>query len=153
MPDREEPPTIPPGENAAAGEEAASESGGTQRDELLRLASVVAHQLKSPLSSVESVLATLLGGLAGPLEPRQRRLLEKALERCSTGVHLVRNLLRLRAVDRLDELPRDRAIVIVCSHGLRGYVASRVLTSNGFEDVAVLDGGLEAWPYAVERFD
>jgi NADPH-dependent 2,4-dienoyl-CoA reductase/sulfur reductase-like enzyme/rhodanese-related sulfurtransferase len=77
--------------------------GVDERDELLRLASVVAHQLKSPLSSVQNVLTTVLGGFAGPLETRQRWLLEKALERCSKGAHLVRDLMRLRAVDRLDD--------------------------------------------------
>jgi NADPH-dependent 2,4-dienoyl-CoA reductase/sulfur reductase-like enzyme/rhodanese-related sulfurtransferase len=75
----------------------------TERDELLRLASVVAHQLKSPLSSVQNVLTTVLGGFAGPLDTRQRWLLEKALERCSKGTLLVRDLMRLRAVDRLDD--------------------------------------------------
>lgn len=74
-----------------------------ERDELLRLASVVAHQLKSPLSSVQNVLTTVLGGFAGPLDTRQRWLLEKALERCSKGTLLVRDLMRLRAVDRLDD--------------------------------------------------
>jgi len=73
------------------------------RDELLRLASVVAHQLKSPLSSVQNVLTTVLGGFAGPLDARQRWLLEKALERCSKGTHLVRDLMRLRDVERLDD--------------------------------------------------
>jgi rhodanese-related sulfurtransferase len=48
-------------------------------------------------------------------------------------------------------LPRDRTIVVVCSFGLRSYEASRVLTTHGFEDVLVLDGGLEAWPYSLER--
>lgn len=76
---------------------------GDERDELLRLASVVAHQLRSPLSSVQSVLTTVLGGFAGPLHARQRWLLEKALERCSTGAHLVRDLLRLRTVDQIAE--------------------------------------------------
>jgi rhodanese-related sulfurtransferase len=52
---------------------------------------------------------------------------------------------------RLHDLPRDRSIVVVCSLGLRGYEASRVLTAHGFEDVAVLDGGLEAWPYPAEQ--
>jgi NADPH-dependent 2,4-dienoyl-CoA reductase/sulfur reductase-like enzyme/rhodanese-related sulfurtransferase len=85
------------------GRQERTEGGEDQRDELLRLASVVAHQLKSPLSSVQTVLTTVLGGFAGPLDARQRWLLEKALGRCSKGVDLVRDLLRLRAVDRLGD--------------------------------------------------
>jgi NADPH-dependent 2,4-dienoyl-CoA reductase/sulfur reductase-like enzyme/rhodanese-related sulfurtransferase len=73
------------------------------RDELMRLASVVAHQLKAPLASVQNVLTTVLGGFAGPLDARQRWLLEKALERSSKGLRLVRDLLRLRSVDRLQD--------------------------------------------------
>ena len=83
--------------------ESRTPDGVNERDELLRLASVVAHQLKSPLSSVQNVLTTVLGGFAGPLDTRQRWLLEKALERCSKGAYLVRDLMRLRAVDRLDD--------------------------------------------------
>ncbi len=99
--ERAEPPL------SSASSVASDQSEGSARpgdqDELLRLASVIAHQLKSPLSSVETVLATVLGGFAGPLETRQRWLLEKARERCARGTHLVRDLLRLRTVDRLDD--------------------------------------------------
>jgi rhodanese-related sulfurtransferase len=52
---------------------------------------------------------------------------------------------------RLHELPHDRTIVVVCSLGLRSYEAARVLKTHGFDDVLALDGGLEAWPYSVER--
>lgn len=54
---------------------------------------------------------------------------------------------------RLDELPRDRTIVLVCKLGLRGYEASLILKANGFEDVRVLDGGLDAWPFDLERLE
>jgi len=87
----------------AGREEARTPQSPDERDELLRLASVVAHQLKTPLSSVQNVLTTVLGGFAGPLDARQRWLLEKALERCSKGAYLVRDLMRLRAVDRMDD--------------------------------------------------
>jgi NADPH-dependent 2,4-dienoyl-CoA reductase/sulfur reductase-like enzyme/rhodanese-related sulfurtransferase len=78
-------------------------AGASERDELLRLASVIAHQLRSPLSAVQTVLGSLLGGFAGPLDPRQRWLVEKAWERCGSGLGLVRNLLRLRSLGQLDE--------------------------------------------------
>jgi NADPH-dependent 2,4-dienoyl-CoA reductase/sulfur reductase-like enzyme/rhodanese-related sulfurtransferase len=103
MSGQREPSPTPPADTGAGGKEARTKTGGDERDELLRLASVVAHQLKSPLSSVQSVLTTVLGGFAGPLDARQRWLLEKALDRCSKGTDLVRDLLRLRAVDRLDD--------------------------------------------------
>lgn len=74
-----------------------------ERDELLRMASVVAHQLRSPLNAVQTVLGSVLGGFAGPLDPRQRWMLEKAFQRCGYGVELVRDLLKLRSVEQLED--------------------------------------------------
>ena len=34
--------------------------------------------------------------------------------------------------DRLDELPRDKEILVYCQVGLRGYLACRILTQHGF---------------------
>lgn len=48
---------------------------------------------------------------------------------------------------RMDELPRDKTIVAFCTISLRGYEAALLLQAAGFEDVRVLDGGLEMWPY------
>ncbi len=45
----------------------------------------------------------------------------------------------------LDRVPRDRKIIITCAAGLRGYLASRMLTQNGFDDVWNLAGGYRTW--------
>ncbi|MFU0799317.1 MAG: FAD-dependent oxidoreductase [Xylanivirga thermophila] len=42
--------------------------------------------------------------------------------------------------DRIDELPRDKEIIIYCRVGLRGYLAARILMQNGFK-VRNLSGG------------
>lgn len=42
---------------------------------------------------------------------------------------------------KLDTLPRDRKLYIYCQVGIRGYLATRVLQQNGFEQVANLSGG------------
>jgi CoA-disulfide reductase len=42
---------------------------------------------------------------------------------------------------RLDELPKDKDIVIYCEIGLRGYLAYRILTQQGFTRVKNLSGG------------
>ena len=44
---------------------------------------------------------------------------------------------------RLDELPRDREIHVVCRSGQRAFAATRCLLQNGF-DAKVLSGGLLA---------
>jgi rhodanese-related sulfurtransferase len=33
---------------------------------------------------------------------------------------------------RLDELPRDREILVICAVGMRGYAACRILQQEGF---------------------
>jgi len=50
--------------------------------------------------------------------------------------------------DRIDEIPRDRRIVVFCGVGLRGYVAERILSQRGFSDVANLTGGLKTYSLA-----
>ena len=44
--------------------------------------------------------------------------------------------------DRLDELPRDREICIVCRSGQRAYYATRILAQNGFKARNVVGGML-----------
>ena len=42
---------------------------------------------------------------------------------------------------RLDELPRDREIVVICRSGQRAYYATRILLQNGFK-ARVMSGGM-----------
>ena len=42
---------------------------------------------------------------------------------------------------RLDELPRDREIHVICRSGQRAYCATRVLVQNGF-DARTISGGM-----------
>ncbi|SFA77975.1 MULTISPECIES: CoA-disulfide reductase [unclassified Bacillus (in: firmicutes)] len=46
--------------------------------------------------------------------------------------------------DRLDEIPKDKTIYVSCQVGLRGYLASRILSENGY-DVKNLDGGWKTY--------
>lgn len=46
---------------------------------------------------------------------------------------------------RLDELDRDKPIVAFCKVSLRGYEAAIILDHNGFQDVVVMDGGIQMW--------
>jgi rhodanese-related sulfurtransferase len=42
---------------------------------------------------------------------------------------------------RLDELPRDQEILVICRSGQRAYYATRMLAQNGF-DARVVSGGM-----------
>ncbi len=50
---------------------------------------------------------------------------------------------------RLDEIPRDKKIILACESGKRSYQASLILNSHGYKDVWVLEGGLRMWPYKI----
>ena len=47
--------------------------------------------------------------------------------------------------NHLNEIPKDKKIMIYCGVGLRGYIASRILRQNGYDDVYNLSGGLKVY--------
>ena len=51
---------------------------------------------------------------------------------------------------RINEVPRNRGLIITCQSGVRAYIAERILEANGYENVAFLDGSLKAWPYEID---
>jgi len=51
---------------------------------------------------------------------------------------------------RLQELPKDRPIVALCKVGGRSRRAAEFLSGQGFQGVANLEGGIEAWRAAVD---
>lgn len=50
---------------------------------------------------------------------------------------------------RLEEIPRDKEIIVYCEIGLRGYLAYRILTQHGFTRVKNLSGGWQTYKPAV----
>lgn len=61
----------------------------------LKFASLVAHQLKEPVSAINAILQTLLGEFAGPLTPRQKDFLQKAIHRCDESLASAQRLLTI----------------------------------------------------------
>ncbi|WP_312286464.1 CoA-disulfide reductase [Terrisporobacter sp.] len=45
---------------------------------------------------------------------------------------------------RLNEIPKNKMIYVTCQVGLRGYIACRILSQNGF-DCANIDGGIKTY--------
>ena len=50
--------------------------------------------------------------------------------------------------DRIDELPRDRKLIVYCAAGVRSFGVTHWLREQGFEDTWSLIGGAGAWFYA-----
>jgi rhodanese-related sulfurtransferase len=46
---------------------------------------------------------------------------------------------------RLDELPRERELLVVCESGRRSLAAAKFLKQVGYERVSNLVGGTSAW--------
>lgn len=47
--------------------------------------------------------------------------------------------------ENLDEVPKDKPVVVHCGWGGRGGIAASILQRNGFNDVSNLLGGIHAW--------
>lgn len=47
--------------------------------------------------------------------------------------------------ERLDELPRETPLVVLCQSGARSAIAASVLQANGLDNVINLSGGFTAW--------
>lgn len=52
----------------------------------------------------------------------------------------------------LEELPKGIPVVVYCAVGLRGYLAYRILTQNGYKNVANLSGGYKTYSAAIANY-
>lgn len=66
---------------------------------------------------------------------------ELAIARLEQAVHIPMGELP----DRMEELPRDRDIVLLCRSGMRSAQVTRFLQQEGYERVWNLAGGILAW--------
>ena len=55
------------------------------------------------------------------------------------------NLPQADLATRLDELPHDRPVFVICQGGFRSLRAAQFLKQRGLSDVASVKGGTEAW--------
>jgi rhodanese-related sulfurtransferase len=49
---------------------------------------------------------------------------------------------------RLDEVPRDQPVLVICAAGSRSAAVTGHLVANGWSDVANVAGGMQAWERA-----
>jgi hydroxyacylglutathione hydrolase len=47
--------------------------------------------------------------------------------------------------ERMDEVPRNREVAVICGSGYRGSIAASFLKRAGYERVANVLGGMTAW--------
>lgn len=51
--------------------------------------------------------------------------------------------------NKLDEVSKNKKIIVYCAVGLRGYIACRILSQNGFNEVYNLSGGYKTYEHAI----
>lgn len=52
--------------------------------------------------------------------------------------------------ERLDELPRDRTIAVLCHGGVRSARVAHFLVQNGYDKTINVAGGIDAWSREVD---
>jgi len=90
----------------------------------------------SPLITAARLREELAGGQP-PLVVDVRNLNEYEASHLRGALHLPLDELRFR----LEEVPRDRSLVVHCRSGYRSHLALRILKQNGFQQVRNLTGG------------
>jgi rhodanese-related sulfurtransferase len=75
-----------------------------------------------------------------------REAWELDIARLERVVHIPMNAVP----ERLDELPRQGQIVVMCRSGGRSMQVAHFLERNGFTEVANLSGGILAWHEQVD---
>lgn len=51
---------------------------------------------------------------------------------------------------RLEELDRDRAVIVLCHHGNRSRIVAHWLEQSGWSTVFNLTGGIDAWSREID---
>ncbi len=51
---------------------------------------------------------------------------------------------------RVDELPKDEPIAVLCHHGGRSAQVASFLAARGFSDVVNVDGGIDAYARQID---
>ena len=120
-------------------------------DHFIAATHVMQNKLKGRMDGISSVeLKAKLDGGESPFIIDVRGPDEYKETRPGIGEMLIPNT-TLR--ENLDRLPQDktREIVCYCVTALRAYESALVIRAEGWEHVRVLEGGIMAWPYSLER--
>jgi len=70
-----------------------------EKKHFLRFLSIAAHDLKAPLSAIQSFLYTILDGFAGELNEKQRHMMQRASQRINELLNLISNLLDIPRIE------------------------------------------------------
>ncbi|NGN98321.1 FAD-dependent oxidoreductase [Grimontia sp. S25] len=115
---------------------------GSAKDVINQAAFVATNVMKGDIKAMHYHEIETLGDDQVLLDVRNPGELE-AVGRFPNAINIPVDQLR----QRLDELPKDKEIVVACQVGLRGNVAYRQLVNNGFKAKNLI-GGYRTWKTA-----
>ena len=96
----------------------------------------------TPQTSPGSAAHVLGGAQSTLIDVRKRSEFEEG------HVPLATNIPLAELVTRLNEVPRDRAVIVHCQGGTRSAIAASVLRAHGVAHVSNMTGGFDAWQVA-----
>jgi signal transduction histidine kinase len=104
-----------------------------ERQNLFRFLSMAAHDLKAPLSAVQTYFGVLLNGYAGELQEKQSNILERCSARVSELLELISDLLdmsKITAGNVVTEMERIdlRALLMTCLETASNLAAKKDIT-------------------------
>lgn len=69
------------------------------REQLLRFLAIASHDLKAPLSAIQSYFGVMLGGFAGEMPEKQRHMIERSSQRIKDLLNLISDLLDISRIE------------------------------------------------------
>jgi len=69
------------------------------REQLLSFLAIVAHDLKAPLSAVQSYLQLMVGGFAGKMSDKHKHMLDRSSQRITELLNLISDLLDISRIE------------------------------------------------------
>jgi hydroxyacylglutathione hydrolase len=95
-----------------------------------------------PVIDSRELNAHLLDGRASVLDVRMQK------EWDSGRIEGAQHIFVGHLYKRLDEVPRDRLVAVICSSGLRGSLGASILQNEGFDNAVNVLGGMSGWKKA-----
>jgi NADPH-dependent 2,4-dienoyl-CoA reductase/sulfur reductase-like enzyme/rhodanese-related sulfurtransferase len=91
---------------------------------------VLGHQLKSPITSIQSLLKTVTDGFTGELDPQARSLIEKAIRQAQEAQSLITDLLHYELADKTAKAARIELDIVALLETLAAKYFSVVSEKN-----------------------
>jgi len=111
---------------------------------LLLVVGYLAYKMFAPTKGVKQVSTTELKPL---LNDRKRFYLDVRTPAEFKGNHIkgFKNIPLQTLNSQLNQIPKDKEVLVICQSGMRSKQAVKVLKKAGYQNVTEVRGGMNAW--------